>query len=148
MKKIIKHIVAILLIIFTQTIYSQDCKKCDIDKLSYLSENMNNLNSEIVKGFVCTFDSVCNTNIEYSEWSNELLFNLVEKDINLLNDVLHDLGFNYVNLICKELETPIVDIDLKKIYDLIIKSHGPKDIIEEEKKAIRKASKKEGIKLE
>ena len=143
-----KHIVAILLVVFTQTVFSQDCKKCDIEKLLDLSENINNLDFEIVKGFICTFDSTCINNIEFSEWSNELLFKLIEKDINLLNKVLRDLGFNYVKLIGKELETPIIDFDLNKLYILINNSKGPNYIIETEKKAIKNAAKKEGIKLE
>ena len=148
MKKKRLIIIVAFLTLFTQFGFSQDCKKCDIEKLLDLSENLENLNYETVKNFICTFDSSCINNIEFSEWSNELLYKLVEKDINLLNDVLHDLGFNYVKLICKELETPILDVDLKRIYDLIEKSHGPKDMIVAEKNAIKKAAQNEGIKLE
>ena len=148
MKKKRLIIIVAFLTLFTQFGFSQDCKKCDIEKLLDLSENLENLNYETVKNFICTFDSSCINNIEFSEWSNELLYKLVEKDINLLNDVLHDLGFNYVKLICKELETPILDVDLKRIYDLIEKSHGPNDMIVAEKNAIIKAAQNEGIKLE
>ena len=148
MKKTRLIIIVVFLTLFTQFGFSQDCKKCDIEKLLDLSENLENLNYETVKNFICTFDSTCINNIEFSEWSNELLFKLLEKDINLLNKVLHDLGFNYVKLIGKELETPIIDFDLNNIYLLIKNSKGPKDIIEAEKKAIIIAAEKEGIKLE
>lgn len=148
MKKTRLFIIVAFLTIFTQFGYSQDCEKCDIGKLIDLSENLENLNYETVMNFICTFDSTCTSNIEFSEWSNELLFKLIENDINLLNKVLHELGFKYAKLIGQELETPVVEFDLKKIYNLIKNSKGPKDIIEVEKNAIKKAAEKEGIKLE
>lgn len=148
MSTITRIIISALFILVFQVGFSQDCEKCNTKKLLDFSESIENLNYEIVKSFICTFDSICNTNIEFSEWSNELLFKLVEKDINLMNEVLHDLGFNYVRLICNELETPIIEVDANKIYGLIKNSNGPKDMIEEEMKAIRKAAKKEGIEIE
>jgi len=146
--KRITLIISALFVLFSPVGLSQDCAKCNTEELLEFSENIDNLNYYIVKNFICTFDSTCINNIEYSEWSNELVFKLVEKDINLMNKVLHDLGFNYVKLICDELQTPVIDVDIKRIYELIRNSHGPKDIIEEEKKAIRTAAIKEGLEIE
>ena len=148
MKKTRLILTIAFLTIITHFGFSKDCDKCDTDKLIELSENLDNLNYETVKNFICTFDLTCKNNIEFSEWSNELLFKLIEHDVNLLNRALNELGFEYVKLIGRELETPVSEFDLKKIYVLIQNSKGPKSIIEEEKKAIRKAAKKEGIKLE
>jgi len=141
----IKYILTGLMTIFIQYGFSQDCEKCDTGKLLDLSENMENLDYKTVKNFVCTFDSTCKNNIEFSEWSNELLFDLIKQDVNLLNHVLHDLGYKYVKLIAKELETPVVEVDLKRIYNLVKNADGPKDMIEEEKKAIKKAAENEGL---
>lgn len=141
-------IIVAFLIILSQFGFSQDCKKCDLEKLLDLSENLDNLTYKTVKNFICTFDTTCHNNIEFSEWSNELLFKLIEHDVNLLNNALNELGYKYVKLIGQELETPIINFDLKKIYILIKNSKGPKDIIEKEKKAIKIAAEKEGIKLE
>lgn len=148
MKRITLIIIPALFVLFSQEGLSQDCEKCNTEKLLDFSENIENLNYEIVKSFICTFDSTCSTNIEFSEWSNELLFKLIEKDINLMNKVLYDLGYKYVKLICKELETPIIEVDYLRIYDVLKNSHGPKDMIVEEKNAIITAAEKEGIKLE
>ncbi len=142
MKRISLIVISTFFVLLSQVGLSQDCEKCNTEKLIDLSENINDLNLRIVKEFICTFDTVCNTNIEFSEWSNELLFKLVEKDINLMNKVLHDLGYNYVKLICRELETPIVEVDYKRIYDLVKNSHGPKDMIAEEKKIDSESSRK------
>jgi len=148
MKKTRLILIIAFLTIITHFGFSKDCDKCDTDKLIELSENLDNLNYKTVKNFICAFDLTCKNNIEFSEWSNELLFKLIEHDVNLLNRALNELGFEYVKLIGRELETPVIEFDLKKIYVLIQNSKGPKSIIEEEKKAIRKAAKKEGIKLE
>nr|NQU88918.1 hypothetical protein [Bacteroidota bacterium] len=137
-----------LLTTLTQFGFSQDCDKCNTEKLLDLSENLGNLKYDIVKDFACTFDSICVNNIEFSEWSNELLFKLVEKNINLLNEVLHELGYKYVNLIVWELENPIMEFDLKKLYLLVENANGPKDIIDAEKKAIKQAAINEGIIIE
>ncbi|MBU2552834.1 MAG: hypothetical protein KKF98_00140 [Bacteroidetes bacterium] len=148
MKIILEYIVVALMVVFTQTSYSQNCKKCDMDKLIELSENMENLNYQTVKNFVCTFDSICKNNIEFSEWSNELLFKLIDKNLDMLNGALHELGYNYVELISLELESPVAEVDLAKLYRIVEKSTGPKDITYIEKRALKKAAAKEGINIE
>ena len=148
MTRITRIVFSALIIILTQLGYGQGCEKCNTEELLEFSENIENLNHEIVRKFICTFDSACISHIEFSEWSNELLFKLIERDINLLNQVLHELDFHYVKLISKELETPVVDVDFIKVYDQIKNAHGSKDIIVAEKKAIKKAAEKEGIILE
>jgi len=84
MKKTRLILTIAFLIIITHFGFSKDCDKCDTDKLIELSENLDNLNYETVKNFICTFDLTCKNNIEFSEWSNELLFKLIEHDVNLL----------------------------------------------------------------
>jgi hypothetical protein len=113
-----------------------------------VSENIENLNSKLISDFVCTFDSTCVNNAEFSEWSNELLFKVVIKDINLLNKSLRELGYDYVLLIANELENPINDVDFFTVYNSIRVAQGPEDIILTEKNAIINAAKKEGIELE
>ncbi|MDX5349070.1 MAG: hypothetical protein LPK19_17710, partial [Hymenobacteraceae bacterium] len=95
-----------------------------LDSLDYLS----------VMNFICTLDNSCRDSAEFSEWSNELIFKLIEEDINVLNGVLHELGYRYVLLVARELENPLLDYDLVKIYEVIKRSEGraPKDMIEEE----------------
>jgi hypothetical protein len=137
----------ILLVFFYQLGFNQECEKCDINSLLELHENKDSLDYETVFNFVCTFDTICKNNIEFSQWSNELLFELIETDVNLLNKVLHDLGYDYVKLISKELENPIVDVDILKLYQIVKNSSGPKDMIEEEKRALKKVAKNEGLEI-
>jgi hypothetical protein len=133
-----KNLIGLLFLILTaigQTVYSQDCKKCDTQILKEMSENMDKSDYKIIKNFLCTFDTTCYNNVEFSQWSNELLFKLIKIDVNLFNKALHDLGYKYVKLIGYELESPVVEVDLRETYLLIKNSKGPKDLIEELKKA-------------
>lgn len=123
---------------------SQDCKKCDIVTLTKISKNIDQLNLEIVKEFVCSFDSSCNSNIEYSEWSNELLFQVMNNDIDLLNKAIHELGYNYVKFVASKIEFPIHEFDYQKLYSIVKNSWGPKDIVESELQAIELAASRAG----
>ena len=147
MKNILLFLIFISILLVQEFAFSQECKKCDTNALLELSKNLDSLKYEYVLNFVCTFDSSCQNNVEFSEWSNRLLFKLVEKDIDLLNEALHRMGYQYVILIANELENPVVEIDPIKIYEIIRKSNGPKDMIFLEKKAIIKAAEKQGIKI-
>lgn len=145
MKRLLSILAFALLI--QPMVFSQDCKKCDTGELLILSENMDHLDYQTVKDFICTFDSTCSRNAEFSEWSNELLFDLVEHDVDLLNQVIHDLGYNYARLVAAELESPVMEEDLNHIYHLVKNSRGAPDIIVAETEAIEKAAKNEGVKL-
>jgi hypothetical protein len=124
---------------------NNECEKCDIKKLKLVYDSLENLSYPIVYDFVCTLDSSCKNNVEFSEWSNELTFRLVEKNANLLNKVMHDLGFNYVLMVCNELSSPLMDYDYQKLYNQVKSSSGPKDMIYEQKKALIEAANHEGL---
>lgn len=49
---------------------------------------MRDLNEEEISDFLCTFGYECQNNIEYSEWSNELIFVLLEKQTELTLSVV------------------------------------------------------------
>ena len=112
-----------------QEIICQDCKKCNIQALVEVSKVIEKPDYKTVSNFICSLDSSCRNNIEFSEWSNSLIFDIINSDVNLFNQVIHDLGYDYVLLVAKELEYPTKEQDLKKIYNLVIESIGPKDLI-------------------
>ena len=141
-------IISILLLLLGQENFCQDCKKCDTQALLETSRVIEKPDYKTVTKLVCALDSSCQNNIEFSEWSNDLIFGLIESDVNLFNLVLHDLGYNYVLLVASELENPNEEHDLRKIYELVINSNAPKDLILEEKRALIKAAEKMKIKLD
>ncbi len=67
--------------------------------------------------FMCTFDNSCKNNVEYSEFSNETLFAVLEKAPNLFFQVM-TTGQIDNEIILKEIENPINDlINLQAVYD-------------------------------
>ena len=122
-------IVIVFILLGGQEIICQDCKKCNIQALVEVSKVIEKPDYKTVSNFICSLDSSCRNNIEFSEWSNSLIFDIINSDVNLFNQVIHDLGYDYVLLVAKELEYPTKEQDLKKIYNLVIESIGPKDLI-------------------
>jgi hypothetical protein len=99
-----------LLTVFLSNGFSQEeCTKCDIDKVKTVEENMKNLNYQIIEDFLCTFDVSCKTNEEYSEWSNELIFKVVENYSALRIKVLEQSQNIDRILILNEIENPSLD---------------------------------------
>ena len=58
-------------------------KKCDGTILLSTSEKIGKLSGKEIADFLLTFGQVCRDNAEYSEWSNELLFKLLDKQTEL-----------------------------------------------------------------
>jgi len=108
---------------------------------------MDELAYDVVLRFACSFDSSCKNNAEFAEWSNDLLFQIMDKDINLLNKALHDLGFDKVLVICEEIAHPLKDYNYVDLYSKVKNSDAPKDMIDEQTRALEKAAEKDGIVL-
>jgi hypothetical protein len=143
-----RTLLAALLIFLSFGLYSQDCSKCDIDILKEVSQSMDELTYELVFRFTCTIDPSCKNSPEFAQWSNDLLFQIIAKDINLLNLVLHDHGFDKVEVICEEIAHPLKDYNYADLLEKVKNSDAPKDMIHEESKALIIAAKKDGIILE
>src|SRR5687768_7465593 len=77
MKKFI--LIWTLTVLGTLTSFGQDIKRCDIAVLGQIDRNIENLKEKEIKDFLLTFDTSCNNNVEYSEFSNELLFKILDK---------------------------------------------------------------------
>lgn len=117
-------ILTIAAIATSNLLYGQ-VKKCDIDILAYTSTREYDLTEKDVKDFLSTFDKSCSVNVEYSEFSNTLLFEVLDRYTQTFISVLERHKRNLaVDYIFKELASPIDDnIDLKK---LIAKVEGVK----------------------
>lgn len=83
-------------------------QRCSIDIVWETDESIDNLSDTLIYLFLYSFDESCNNNVEYCEYSNEVLFKLLvqypEKlAINLLKE-----GINQ-EIIFNELSSPIND---------------------------------------
>jgi len=90
---------------------------CDIDKLSSISENIQDIDSSEVREFLSLFSITCNDNIEFSEFRNEILFEILEKRPSfILSELLLCDSLTLKNLL-HEIENPISDeFSIEKIY--------------------------------
>ncbi|MBQ4819032.1 hypothetical protein [Aquimarina sp. MMG016] len=95
---------------------------CNTNYVKVLQKNIGNANKKDIKNFLLTFDESCSSNAEYGEYSNEVLFAILDKNPKSVIDIIskNDVGIN-VETICEKLESPINDlIDLKKLTQKII----------------------------
>ncbi len=100
------------------------CDKCDTSKIKAVDEHLNNLNYQLVADFFCTLDSSCKNNAEYSEWSNEMLFKVLERSPSLFIKVL-TTNPERAGLIFDEIKHPIHDgLDVLKLYDAVSADSG------------------------
>ncbi len=83
-----KNLFIILILLVPIISKSQSEIKCDINKISEVKKNLGNLNEEIVKDFLLTFDKTCKNNIEYSEFSRETLYELLNQNPLILIETM------------------------------------------------------------
>ena len=106
------------------------CKNdsCDIQNLVKIQNNIDSLTEVEIKNFLSMFDGRCINNVEYSEFSNEILyFILSHNKVNLLIKVLSKSKKLLVKEVMEAIENPINDqIDLSKTYENVKKARGCK----------------------
>ena len=75
---------------------ASSCVKCDMKKVSSVySKKKENIAYADVKDFLCTVSAECKSNAEFSEFSNETLYTLLEKRPEIVIDVLtKEKGFD------------------------------------------------------
>jgi hypothetical protein len=92
-------------------------EKCDGTILLRTSERIGKLKQDEIRDFLLTFGPECKNNVEYSEWSNELLFSLLDNQTELTLKTIEKEEKNIeMNEILNDLNSPINDlIDIKEI---------------------------------
>ena len=134
--------------LFVTTFAQTDSIKCNINKIKNVSDNFDRLTFTIVKDFLFTFDSTCNINVEYSEWSNEMLYKLIEKNPNLFFEVLTKEKKVNNKILLKKIESPIHDFDYQKIYNQVKGVKTSKELKEQYLRALETVANEEGVKLQ
>jgi hypothetical protein len=112
------YLFSTLMVFAFQTVFAvKPCDKCDLEKVRIVNQHLDSLTDQMLSEFLCTFDISCEINAEYSEFSNETLFAVLEKAPNLFFRVLTTRQIDN-KIILKEIENPINDlIDLQSVYD-------------------------------
>jgi len=143
-----KYLFTILTVLsFLIVLGKEPCDKCDLEKVRIVNQHLGSLTAQMISEFLCTFDNSCRNNVEYSEFSNETLFAVLEKAPNLFFQVV-SRGQTDNSIILQEIENPISDlIDLQKIYDKIKHTTTKTEIKAEYLNAVILAAKNGGKEL-
>jgi len=99
----------------------------------------------MIDEFLYTFDKSCEKNVEFSEWSNEMLFKILNKSTELYFKVLTKVKIENAEIILEEIKSPIAEIDYQKIYDNIKKVDTQEKLKKEYLRVINIAAEKGGI---
>lgn len=131
MKSITFFAIAFSMLSFT--LCGQSTTKCDMAKLLDVSKNVGKVTHQEMVDFLLTLGEECQNNVEYSEWSNELLFELLDKQTELIvKTIAHQKKVIELAAILKNLEEPIHDrFNLKAIIDKVEKVKFDPDVKQE-----------------
>lgn len=125
----------------TLPVAGQIVDKCDRDILLRTNKKMGKLDQYEIRVFLLTFGKECRDNAEFSEWSNELLFSLLDKQTELtLRAMEKEEKRIEIDEILENLNSPVSDsvsaMSLILKVDLVeINEQLKKQIIENLKKA-------------
>jgi hypothetical protein len=96
------------------SVFSQSTQKCDLAVLLETSKNTGSLSHAGISQFLHTMGQECRENVEYSEWSNELLFSVLDKQTEATLIVLYKKERSLeMDEILRSLEDPgdLISID-------------------------------------
>lgn len=101
-----------------------DSFKCNISVVTETFQNIDHVSEDSMLRFLKTFGKDCKNNVEYSEFSNEVLFKLLQSHPEQFCIVLENhkdsIDFSYV---IQEIENPLLDlVDLEETKEKIEKS--------------------------
>ena len=93
------------------------------------SEKVGRLSQKEITDFLLTFGEECRNNAEYSEWSNELLFSILDKQTELIIKTIEKEEKRIeINEILDDLSSPILDPNTKDIISKIEKIKIQKEL--------------------
>lgn len=101
--------------------------KCNTDIVAstQLSVSQRSLTEQKLRKFFETFDASCGANVEYSEFSNSVLFEVAAAQPELLLKMLEQAPDQRAQVL-KEFTHPVSDgVNIPKIQDTINRAEGP-----------------------
>ena len=116
-----------------QAMRGQEVKKCDSIILKTTSDSLDQLSPTLVLNFLSTFNQSCVNNAEFSEWSNELLFTLLNQNTEMVLLVIQEKGKDIdKKSILKEMESQTLDkVDIPKLIEKVKKVKLSKELKDE-----------------
>lgn len=84
------------------------CLKCNGQYVRYIKLNIDNLDTISIENFLCTIEKSCKNNVEFSQFSNKVLFLLLLNYCDLTVELLSTNEYQ-IEYICEMLSHPIHD---------------------------------------
>jgi len=113
--------IKILLIILTLNTFviqaqNDNDLKCNISVVAKTEKNIDNITKKQVLTFLKTFGTECKNNVEFQEYSNEILFKILELKTDLFCQVVNEeMNKIEINQIIQEIGKPINDLHNNEI---------------------------------
>lgn len=115
-----KTVIWTLLTLMSSSLFGQTVKKCDGSVLSLVSGKIGKLNQKEITDFLMTFGEECRNNVEYTEWSNELLFDVLDKQTELaLTTIQKEKTKIDLEEILDVISSPLLDEDIDKLIEKV-----------------------------
>jgi len=138
----------LLLFVLLTPQFSLANSECGTSVLKEINSKIGSLSESDMKMFFGAYGPKCGTNVEFSEWGNELLFGALIKQPDLFIKILSKQNASVISKVVKELESPIHDgIDLTKTFSAAKNVKNYKKTKNSVLSAIQIAGDKMGLKL-
>lgn len=130
-------------ILVNSALFAQDIKKCDGAVIQYAQAKAGKLTKSDMKNFMLTFGKECDNNVEFSEFSNEVLFLVLSRQTKLTLKTIEkeetqlDLEAILDDLSAPISDTVLVEKILIKAKKLKMESRLKKRIVESLNTAVR-----------
>ena len=106
----------------------RECEKCDGQKVLAVSRSMDDLNYQLIYDLLCTFDESCSKNVEYSEFSNEVLYKVLSKHPKAIVELISDSPELDSEYIYKQISFPLLDYDYSAIINSLEEIEGDEKV--------------------
>jgi len=108
--KLVFLILLLFMLFFCKGQGKQTVKKCDSEVITATKEKLDSLSETDVLKFFSVFDSRCSTDAEFSEYSNEVLFLVLEKQPELFISVIEKYSCLSKDYILEVIKHPVNDL--------------------------------------
>lgn len=110
-----KTVICALLVLMSSPSFGQTVKKCDGAILSLTSDRIGKLTEKEIAVFLLTFGAECRNNAEYTEWSNELLFDVLGSQTQLTLTAIENEETIDLEEILEVIAAPLLDEDIDNL---------------------------------
>ena len=118
-----------------------NCKACDIETVVITDKNIETLNPDQANLFLCSMKKECSTNVEFTEYSNEVLFKLIDHRTQLFIDAFANVQPKEREYLLEAIANSILDYDRKELILKVEKAEGSSGLKTALLNALRKAEK-------